>query len=427
MAAQTGTAERIELDEERYGAGAGPVGYSAFRDGVVWAFAGVALLVQIAYVIAVDVPLGAGDQIDYINAGHNIVNWWVTPGAEMQRMPGYPIALSAAYHLGLHDGGIQIAQALLLALGAVGVADIARTLGGRAPARVAAGIYAIYLPLLSFSSVLLTEALEIALLLGATVCTLRAARRTAAWLYWVVAAAALMAMALLVRSDALLFVVALTATLVLTAGARGRRVGAVAIVLAALCVTMGPWVGRNLAFTRHPHPFGTTGKYPAAIGVHLPFDREVGKFATYNRSVRFWSGTRSDGFTPALAAMVKPREELFENIKERPGELLVTRAIGQAQLWVWPVDATIQYGHDDGVPYVPMMVLHLAILLAALVAFFRYRGVLAVRVTASLVLLIAGLHLVTFPQPRYALPVMPLLIAVAAPVLVDAYRRVARR
>ena len=400
----------------------------ALRDPVLWAFAGVALVVQLLYIALAPVPLGAGDQTEYMAAGHNIMNWWVGWNPVLQRMPGYPMLLSLGYHAGLGDGGLQVAQAVLLSLGAVGVGALAWDLDGRTSARVAAGAFAVYLPLLSFSSVLLTEAVGVMLMLGATLCTVRAIRTTGrAWVWWVVAAGAQLAIGVLMRSDAVPFAVVLIAALVLSTRDLQRRVASAAIVLAAIGLLMGPWMARNLALTRQPYPFGTSGRFPAALGVHLPFDRDVGKFAAYRRSARFWEGKRPDGFTTLQAAALHPRQELVHNLTHHPGELAVTRAIGQAQLWIWPTGATIQYGRDDGVPYAPFMVLHLAILAAALVGFVRLRRALVVRITLAVTLLVAALHLVTFPQPRYALPVIPLLIATGAPILVGAARRVAVR
>ncbi len=417
-------AERVEAESP----GGERDTYNVLRDPVVWALAALAFAVQVTYFLAAPVRWGIGDQTDYIGAGYDFLNWWRTPTSGIQRMPGYPSALYVGYHvLGLEVRGIQYAQALVLSLGALGVGDLARTLGGRRSARIGAGLFAVYLPLLTFSAVMLTEALGITLLLGATVCTIHATRRGPGWLAWVIGAAALLAAAMAMRADGLLFLVALTGAIVLTAGSLARRAAALAIVVVAVTLVMGPWIGRNLALTGEPQPFGTTGRYPAAIGAHLPFDRDVGKFSTWDRSARFWSGTREDGFTPTAANSVQPRQELWRNLKERPGELAVTRAIGQAQLWVWPVNATIQYGYEDGVPYVPFMVLHLLVLLAGIAGIVRYRASVLARVTLALVLLVAAKHLITFPQPRYALPVIPLLMAMAAPVLASLIRRPRRR
>jgi 4-amino-4-deoxy-L-arabinose transferase-like glycosyltransferase len=397
-------------------------GYRVTRDPVVWGFAALALVVGILYIVLAPVPLAVGDQFDYSAAGHNILNWWLSFDPTLQRMPGYPILLALGYHAGLDNHGLQVVQAIALALCAVAVAALAADIGGRRSARVGAGVYAIYLPLLSFSSVLLTEAATIVLMLGATLCTVKAIRAPGPGWGWIVAAAAQLALGVLIRSDAVIFAVVLTAALLLSTPGWGRRIGMLAVVAAAVLLALGPWMGRNYALTRHAYPFGTSGRFPAAIGVHLPFDREVGKFASYRRSARFWEDRRPDGFNAKAAAQVKPREELWRDITHHPGEFAVTRAVGQAQMWVWPVNATIEYGRDDGVPYTPFMVLHLAILAAALVGFVRWRRNLVVRITLAATLLVAALHLITFPQPRYVLPVLPLLIATGAPVLVAAWR-----
>ena len=73
-------------------------------------------------------------------------------------------------------------------------------------------------------------------------------------------------------------------------------------------------------------------------------------------------------------------------------------------------------------PYGPVMALHLFILLAGLAGFVRFHRHLVIRIGMAAVACVAGLHLITFPQPRYALTVVPLLISAAAPFLVWAIR-----
>jgi 4-amino-4-deoxy-L-arabinose transferase-like glycosyltransferase len=413
--------ERVDADDS----------YSVLRDRVVWILAGVALAVQLLYVWLGDVPTWAGDQRDYTTAASHFGAWWAFPNPTLQRMPGYPLLLSLPFRAGLGEFPIQLLQAIALALGTLAVASLARLVSGRPAARAAAGLYAIYVPLLSFSAVLLTEAVTIALGLAATVCAVRATTDAGgAWVRWVVLAALALAFSTLIRSDQIVLTVVLTATVALTAPTWRRRLTAVGIVALAFLVMFGPWVGRNLALSHHLEPFGTSGRYPTAIGVHLPFDREVGQFSTYRRSFRFWSGTRRDGFSPDRAAVLDVKRELRENVLHHTGEFAVTRAIGQAQLWVWPVTANSQYNTEDPVPYVALMLLHLFVLLAGLAGFVAFHRHVVMRIGMAMFLCVAGLHLVTFPQPRYALTVMPLLIVGAGALTVrvaDRRRDAARR
>ena len=393
-------------------------GYSVLRDPVVWTLAGVALAVQLLYVWLGDVPTWAGDQRDYTTAAKDFVAWWALPNPSLQRMPGYPLLLSLPFRAGLGAFPIQLLQAVGLALGTLAVGFLARRVAGRPAARVAAGLYAIYVPVLSFSAVFLTEAVTVALGRAAPVCAVRAADADRTWVRWVVLTALALAIGTLIRSDLIVLTVVLTATIVLTAPGWRRRLSAVGIVALVFLVVFGPWVGRNLALNHHLQPFGSSGRYPTAIGVHLPFDRDVGQFSTYRRSFRFWSGTRPDGFSPAEAAVLDSKHELGENVLHHTREFAVTRAIGQAQLWVWPVTANSQYNTQDPLPYAALMVLHLFILLAGLAGFVLYRRLVVMRVGMAVFVCIAGMHLVTFPQPRYALTVMPLLMVGAGALIV---------
>jgi hypothetical protein len=391
------------------GSVAADAGYSVLRDRVVWILVGVALAVQLLYVWLGDVPTWAGDQRDYTTAASDFGAWWAFPNPTLQRMPGYPLLLSVFVRSGLGGFPVQLVQAVALALATFAVASLARRVGGRQAARVAAGLFAVYVPLLSFSSVFLTEAVTIAVGLAATVCAVRAADNDGAWVRWVVLAAAALAVDTFIRSDEIVLTVVLTATIVLTAHSWRRRLTAAAIVALAFALVFGPWVGRNLALVHHAQPFGSSGRYPTAIGVHLPFDRDVGQFSTYRRSLRFWS-TRRDGFGPEQAAALDAKRELRENVLHHTREFAVTRAIGQAQLWIWPVTANSQYNTEDPVPYAALMALHLLVLLAGLAGFVLLHRHVVMRIGMAMFACIAALHLVTFPQPRYALTVMPLLM-----------------
>ena len=393
---------------------------SVIRDPVVWLLAAVALVVQLLYLWGLNLPYLAGDQFDYKAAGDHFAVWWGFPNSTLQRMPGYPALLSLAYSAGLGDDAVKVLQAALLSLGVLAVAHMAKLVGGRAAARVGGALFACYVPVLSFSSLLLTEATAVVLTLVAVVAAMQAARASEeTWARWVVLTALALAAGTIIRADQLVLAVVLTATLVLTAPTRRRGVVAAGVVALAFCVVFAPWIGRNYALVHEPQPFGTSGRLPTAIGVHLPFDREVGGFSTYRRSVRFWTGARADGFSPEEASVLDVKRELRENVLHHPREFAVTRLIGQAQLWVWPVTAKVQFNTPDPAPYGLLMALHLLIVVAGVAGFVRFRRHLVIRVAIATTVLVAARHLVTFPQPRYVIPVLPLLMVAAAPLLVE--------
>lgn len=393
------------------------------RDPVIWGWFAVAAVIQILYIVIADPPTGAGDQAEYALIARDFGAWWGTPNIQMLRMPAYPFVLSVLHELGL--GGSTPAQVLqvgLLSACVLLVAQLGASVGGRRTARVAAGLFATYLPLMTFSSVLLTEALTISCALGATVCALRAADRSASgWVWWCGAAGALMAVAFLSRPGSMAIILPLVVLILVGRRTLAERGTAVVVIAVAFAVAVGPWAGRNQALNGELLLTGTTGTYPAALGVHLPFDREVGQFATQRRSSRFWSATRPDGFGPREAEQQEWRQALRYNLEHRTGEFLVTRAIGQYQLWAWPVTAKTQYGQND-FPYPLLMAWHLALLLAGLVGFWRYRRATLMRVGIAAVALTAALHLVTFPQPRYALMTIPFLAIGAAALVTRAPR-----
>ena len=383
----------------------------------------LAALVQLLYAVLADPPTAAGDQIDYVRAGEQFKTWWRDPNDFILRTPGYPLFLSGIFNAG---GGLWAVRAVQIA-GLTGVvlgsAWIACSISGVRAARIAAALVATHLPLLTYSSQYLTEALGITLFVAGLVLLLRAGRRGEP--DWAAAAGAmtLLAAATLVRPSFVVVHVAAAGFLVLTTLGLRRKAAAAALVLLPVLVLFGPFAGRNLAIHGKPMPLGNGGKFPRALGVHLPFDTDVGQFSTLRRSQRFFTDTRPDGFDPAEASRVEPWDELFTNLRERPGELLRTRAVGQAQLWLWPVTARIQYGQDERVPYPLLMAHHLFLLATGLAGTIVLRRHRSAQLVAAIVVLIGASYLISFPQPRYVLPAVPLLAAMAGAGAVAVSRR----
>lgn len=413
-------AEQTQCTDAREGDGP-PAYRGPLRDPGVWLWVAVAAAVQAAYLLLADPSTTVGDQVEYTGIARDFGAWWATPNVQMLRMPGYPALLALLHEAGLEGStSIQVLQIVLLSGCVLLVAQLGARIGGRRAARVAGALFATYLPLMSFSSVVLSEALTVSCLLGAAVCAFRGADRIdQRWTWWCAASGALMAVAFLSRPGTAAIALPLVVLMVVGRRTWAQRLTVVLVVGLAFVVALGPWVGRNQAINGALLPTGTTGSYPAALGVHLPFDRAVGQFATQERSHRFWSATRPDGFGPREAEAQDWGATLRENLRHHTGEFLVTRAVGQYQLWAWPVTANTQYARGD-VPYPLLMTWHLALIVAGIVGFWRYRRTALARVGVAMVILTAVLHTVTFPQPRYALMTIPFLMVGAAALVTRA-------
>jgi Dolichyl-phosphate-mannose-protein mannosyltransferase len=187
------------------------------------------------------------------------------------RPPLWPLVLGAVY-AGADATGIHRWTAGRLAQAAIGTAIvaliglIAAELWGAAAGLVAAGLGALYLPLVLDGATLISEPLFVALELAAVWAALRL-RTAPSRLRWAVAAGVLAGLAALTRSTALVVVLPLLAAM--WAGRGWRAVG---IFAAAAVLVVAPWTIRNAH----------------VLGAFVPVSTETGStlLGTYNPSAR---------------------------------------------------------------------------------------------------------------------------------------------
>lgn len=190
-------------------------------------------------------------------------------GPSAFRPPGFSYLLGGVYAVAGVPGERarwDVARGAEVVLGtfAVGLTGLlALLLAGPAAALVALGLAAVYPPLLIPSASLLSESLFIPLVLGAVVAALLH-RRAPGTLRWVIAAGALAGLATLTRSNGLLLLAPLVLGVGLTAATTGRRLQAVAVLLAAFAVVVGPWTVRNAVRLRAFVPVTTQGGFGLA-------------------------------------------------------------------------------------------------------------------------------------------------------------------
>jgi 4-amino-4-deoxy-L-arabinose transferase-like glycosyltransferase len=214
----------------------------------------LALVVRTAVVIADTGYVPAHDAYDYDRHARSIAagegypeSAWVRDGGpSAYRPPVYPYFLGAVYAV---SGDSQTAGRVAnIALGGVMVLLlylIANRIWGRRVALVAAGMAAVFPPLVLISRDLLSEPLFLVIELGAVLCVL-AFRRSGA-LRWAAAAGVLCGVAALTRNPApaLLVPIAL-GVWILRPRLRARALAAPALLLLCAALTAAPWTVRNL-------------------------------------------------------------------------------------------------------------------------------------------------------------------------------------
>ncbi|HEY5396044.1 MAG TPA: glycosyltransferase family 39 protein [Trebonia sp.] len=189
-------------------------------------------------------------QAQLIAQGHGFVDPWVLLGTHQYRAsaihpPLYPLLLSGVYLLGGHSAIDQ--RSLGLVLGTVTlvlVALIGRRVGGDRVGLVAGLLYAIYPVMIAVDGDLMSEVLYSPLIAGMLLTGLamldRPSLRRAALL------GALIALAALTRTEALLFVPFLVVPVAWRARPSWRgRVSLIAVAVLAGAVVLAPWEIRN--------------------------------------------------------------------------------------------------------------------------------------------------------------------------------------
>jgi 4-amino-4-deoxy-L-arabinose transferase-like glycosyltransferase len=253
----------------------------------------LALLVRVAYVLHTRNFWTNIDASSYnlLASGLAQGHGWVL-GSSAYRPPGYPFFLAGVYlvfgvpHTSWTDP--RLVQAVLLSTVTVGLIGLmAWQVAGRGAALISMAIGALYTPLVLVGASLMTEALFVPLVLGATNCALYS-RRAQHSRRWVVAAGFLTGLAALTRGNGL--VVGLALALVVW-GAKPRlswrAVASPALLLVVMCLTVLPWTVRNAiaqhAFIPVTTELGTTlgGEYNTASAKHH-FLWQIGGYHNYD-------------------------------------------------------------------------------------------------------------------------------------------------
>jgi 4-amino-4-deoxy-L-arabinose transferase-like glycosyltransferase len=215
----------------------------------------IALALRVALVLATPHFVPRTDAADYdrlavafVHHGHFPPSQ-IAPGPTALRPPLFPIALAGAYKL-VGTGSAadrweagRLMEALFGAVAVVLIGLIAGRLWRRRAGLLAAGIAAVFPPLILVGSSLMSESLFIPLVLAAVLAASMA--RTRSW-RWAALSGALVGLASLSRGNGIAFAVPI-AFLVWVGRPRLSRQALVAplAMLAALALTLTPWTIRN--------------------------------------------------------------------------------------------------------------------------------------------------------------------------------------
>jgi 4-amino-4-deoxy-L-arabinose transferase-like glycosyltransferase len=253
----------------------------------------LALALRVGVVAADSGYHGANDSAQYDYFGRSIADGYGYPpsgyllqgGPSAIRGPVYPYVLGAVYATtGNSFTAGRVAGAVLGALAVLLLYLVTRRIWGRRIGLVAAGMAAIFPPLVLLSKELLSEPLFIVLELGALLCVLNF-RRSGGALGWAAAAGLLCGLAALTKDVGIVLVVAV-ALGVWTGRPRfgSRGLAAPAVVVACTALIILPWAVRNANEFDRFIPLSSNGGFTAA--------------GTYNQESLHDSGAHGGWRTP---------------------------------------------------------------------------------------------------------------------------------
>lgn len=404
----------------------------------------LALLLRIGVIVATPDFKPILDAAEYDRHAVSIANGHGYPsalGAPSQpsayRPPLYPLSLAAAHLAGGGWTAGRVFGALLGVATVLLVFLISRRLWGRPVALVAAGLTAVFPPLVLLNASLLSEPLFVALLLAALLVTLR--YREDQRLRWAALAGVLCGLATLTRTTGLLLVLpTLVGVWTVKPRARQARLFALLVVVGFTMVTLTPWLVRNTIVFHRFVGISTQGGDALA--------------ATYNDESR---RAGHPGYALPLLQItsfrdVYGRRDLDEadrntRLGRRGVEYMVDHPGFVAATVVWNTLRVFDLEHD-GVPFdglyqgitlmalgvgrVVSPVVPISVWLIAALAFLgivAQTGFLAARRAPPFVWLIPALMLisalVTYGLERYRAPIDPFLIMLAAVGIVGVAQR----
>lgn len=395
-----------------------------------------------------DLPISSqDDQAEYHAIATNLAvhgEFAVSPGVPTSiRPPLYPALVAAIYRLGgVGDfAAVRLAQAIL----SLATVVLAYRLGAEAYDRRVGGwtaaLVAFYPSLLAYNNLLLTEALFTALLVAAVLALARALRGGS--LAWLGLGGVLLGLGALTRSVLWPFPVALGALLMAAwPGGVGRRLLAVAVLLAPFVATIAPWSIRNTRLQESFQTIDVMGGRNLMMGnyEHTPTYRTWDAIAITGE--RSWiqvlrrahptTRPRTQGQWDKLALRYG-----IDYVRRHPGQTLRRDVIKFFDFWGLEREliAGAARGYFGPAPAPALVALTLLIFGSYAAALFA--GIFGMileppadrRVHALLLLVIGFLcavHTATFGHSRYHLPVMPLILAYAANASVHA-REIWRR
>ncbi|MEW6746058.1 MAG: glycosyltransferase family 39 protein [Planctomycetota bacterium] len=385
---------------------------------------GVVARVGAQLVLAGSIDPESMDSQNYLAIAHNLAEQGEfstvegTPTAFVA--PGYPALLALLQQVfGDPVWAARLLQALIGGLSSLAVFALVRHFYSVTTALLAALIWALHPELCGTSVFLYGETVFLALFLLALLALQRSWTR---WqTRWALATGILMALATLVRPVTLLLMPALAVAATLRAKSRGRALLWSLTALAAFVSVISPWSLRNYRCFGRVIPVAAGGGSSLWQGMYLPFDGRFRYEETQERIAQLAGpDTPPEDWDPILT------RDILRSMKDHPLESawLAIRKMGR---FLFEVYEDVPRGAPRSMAvgvFWPLSLTHWALLaLAAVGAIFDFRRGARFGVLYVVVAYFVGLHSLMVTVPRYRLPILPIIVALAAVGAVALLRR----
>ena len=378
----------------------------------------LSLVVRLGYVVWYPQQPVALDAAGYDNAAQALLKG-ETPG--FGRGPVYPAFLAASYGTFGHSyTAVRVVQAVLVSMTALLAFLLARSIFEGGCGLIAAGLVSVYPGFLFYSGLLLTETVFALLLTSFAVCVVRAQRYGG--FGWAAASGVVLGFATLCRSESIGVVVPVAAWLIWKRPT-ARGISQSSIVVAAVALTVAPFV------------LGPPAPDERAVAAHGGF-AAILWLSTYPEDWPEWYENREPLRTlfdcNCTGAELSRRlvGESVRNVVNSPGQYVKMSVKRFGRFWVGShsmvvrgLEPSFKNALGSGDVAVLAMKTVLLIVNMALIA-LGFAGMYAERASWQtwfpLVLVIGFItfvHVVLFSTSRYQIPVMPLVLVLAAPVV----------
>lgn len=371
---------------------------------LLWGLFFSAFLLRLIFVIVL--PLEAGDSPEYDNYALHLLNG-LGFSTNLNRPPLYPSFLAGIYLLFGHNFlAVRIIQALLDSVTCLFAFFIGkRIFRDKRPALLGGVLTAVSPSLIAATSYILTETLT-AFLLAASVLLLMKALAEEKKEWWLLSGIVL-GLSTLARPVTILFPFFLLAGFLLFSQRKARDVFFAALFCLGMALPILPWTVRNSLVFHRFIPVSTGGGFNFWVGSYLPWNGD------YN-----WKDlSDSEELVKGLSQIEADRKFLAEgvkNVKQHPAAyaLLCVKKIGRFWLQV-PGGKQVL----DQRPAAKILVFAFQYLLLLLFFFglfyaWRERNT-RIYLPVLMVFYFTFVHLFLLAIPRYHIPVLPLVAAVA--------------